>query len=660
MFFFAADYFLISQSLISATVHLVLFSMVIKIFSVQRDRDLLYLAVLSFLMVLAASVLTVDTLFLLTFFLFLLLTVATFVSMEMRRSEREALATGVPPKQDSRFRRSLSAMAAILGVATFAGTALIFFILPRGNSGGFLRNLGVQGNLSSGFSQDVQLGGIGQIQQSDSVVMHVHVQQGTMPADVKWRGVALTNFDGQRWWNNPGDVPVYRPLTNLTVDLNQIHVNNSLLYASVPSVRHWPTFSYKVVMEPVGLDVFFLASTPLKITGNYRMVAIGADGSVMNRRPSLAAFRSDPEASQAIGIYFGESDTHNPEPLVRDSNSREYPARLVVLYTQLPRHVDPRIPQLARQITANSDSNYLRAKAIENYLQTNFGYTLQLPGHKEDDPLATFLFERKRGHCEYFASSMAVMLRTLGIPARVVNGFRGGEFNDIANSYIVREKDAHSWVEAYFPEYGWVTFDPTPSGPVLAPAVGWSRTALYMDAMRAVWREWIINYDFSHQLRLSAALASETGKAQFSTREWLHRQYRRILVRAHSWQQAAERLPAKDVMIFSLLLLVLLLLPFAPKTWRRLQRARLLRNPQLAPRTAASFWYLRMLKTLERRGFRKAAVETPTEFAASIEDTAMRQSVIAFTDHYQRARFADSVEDAQQLPKLYAALTAKS
>jgi hypothetical protein len=113
-------------------------------------------------------------------------------------------------------------------------------------------------------------------------------------------------------------------------------------------------------------------------------------------------------------------------------------------------------------------------------------------------------------------------------------------------------------------------------------------------------------------------------------------------------------------MIFSVLLLVLLLLPFAPKTWRRLQRARLLRNPQLAPRTAASFWYLRMLKTLERRGFRKAAAETPTEFAVSIEDPAMRQTVIAFTDHYQRARFADSVEDAQELPKLYAVLTAKS
>ena len=106
----------------------------------------------------------------------------------------------------------------------------------------------------------------------------------------------------------------------------------------------------------------------------------------------------------------------------------------------------------------------MRAKDIERYLQSNYGYTLQLPGLQESDPLANFLFERKKGHCEYFATSMAMMLRTLGIPARIVNGFRGGEYNDLSNSYIVREKDAHSWVEAYFPEYGWASFDPTPAG----------------------------------------------------------------------------------------------------------------------------------------------------------------------------------------------------
>ena len=127
--FYAADYFYFSESFISATVHMVLFSMIIKIFSVRRDRDLMYLAVLSFLMLLAAAVLTVDTLFLLTFSLYILVAIATFISMEMRRSEQETLAAGVPPHHDAKFYSSLAGISGVLGLLTLAGAALIFFLL---------------------------------------------------------------------------------------------------------------------------------------------------------------------------------------------------------------------------------------------------------------------------------------------------------------------------------------------------------------------------------------------------------------------------------------------------------------------------------------------------------------------------------------------------
>ena len=103
---------------------------------------------------------------------------------------------------------------------------------------------------------------------------------------------------------------------------------------------------------------------------------------------------------------------------------------------------------------------------------THFGYTLEIPRVAPRDPLADFLFVRKRGHCEYFASSMAIMLRTLGIPSRVVNGFRTSEFNDLTGNYVIRASSAHSWVEAYFPGYGWVSFDPTPGSPWAEQRVG--------------------------------------------------------------------------------------------------------------------------------------------------------------------------------------------
>ncbi len=644
--FYAADYFYFSQSFINATVHMVLFIMVVKIFSVRRDRDLLYLAVLSFLMILSAAVLTVDTLFLLTFSVFILVSIATFISMEMRRSEREAIVAQVPQRQDTQFHGWLSGMAAVLGILTLAGAALIFFILPRINSNGYLRNLGMQSGMMSGFSQEVDLGGIGRIQQSNNVVMHVQILDGKMPENAKWRGIALASFDGRRWYN-PVDFPT---IHGMPLDLT--HVSN-FSYYSDDSVPHLSNFSYRVVMEPTGLNLFFLAPVPLKLSGDYRMLEIRSDGSIFNIRPAESGYSlGESENSQAVGAYSAEADTRDPEPYVRDSNSRNYPPHVAVLYLQMPR-LDPRIPQLARQITADAGSNYTRAKALEQYLHNNFGYTLELPGMREGDPLAHFLFERKRGHCEYFASSMVIMLRTLGIPSRVVNGFRGGEYNDLTGSYVVRERDAHSWVEAYFPEYGWVTFDPTPAGSGSAPATGWSRLSLYMDAAQQLWREWIINYDFSHQMHLRAEISNKTGSAQSSFRAWLLRKYRQIVSLTAEWQQRLERLSPAEMALCCVLIGLLLALPFMPKAWRSFQRRRMLRNPELAPRTSASFWYMRMLKMMAKRGVKKTSAQTAEEFTASIPDPHMQLDVALFTEHYERARFNESVEDAQRLPELY-------
>jgi protein-glutamine gamma-glutamyltransferase len=647
--FYAADYFFFSQSFISATVHMVLFSLIIKIFSVRGDRDLVYLAVLSFLMVLAAAVLTVDTMFLVTFALFILVAMATFISMEMRRSGRAAMVAIVSPQQGRAFYRSLAGSAVTLGTLTLAGAVLIFLILPRLNSAGYLRNFGVQNAMLTGFSNEVRLGGIGQIQESSAVVMHVQVLYGKMPEDVKWRGIALANFDGQRWWN-AAETSTLQGLAGSSLDLTR--VAPWAFYSGATPVSRLPTMTYRVVMEPTGLNLFFLAPVPLKISGDYHFVAVTPDGSVFNAR------MNDPEMAQAVSVYTAEADTRNPDQFVSDSNSRNYPPRVSNLYLQLP-HVDPRIWELARSITASSRSNYARAQAVEVYLKNHFSYTLQLSGAGEQDPLAYFLFQRKKGHCEYFASSMAVMLRTVGIPARVVNGFRGGEYNSLTGKYIVRERDAHSWVEAYFPEFGWVTFDPTPAGAATTSAGGLSRLELYLDAVRGLWREWVVNYDFSHQVRLSNQLSATTGSVQSSVRAWLSRKYRTLLDRIVGWQRQMQRMSPGEMAISCGLLALLLALPFAPKAWRSFQGAQARRNPQSAPTSAASFWYLRMLKRLARRGIRKTPAQTPAEFTSSIADPQIRTHVEVFTEHYQRARFAGSVEDAQRLPELYEEMAGK-
>jgi transglutaminase-like putative cysteine protease len=631
--FYLCDLFILSGNFVSATVHLVLFIMVVKIFSTQRDRDHVYLAIISFLSVLAAAVLTVDAVFFASFCVFLLLVASTFISMEVRRSSSRAAASSrTPPSGRQRLTGSLSTTALALALGTALCASLIFFIMPR-LSAGYLSAYAPRNALVSGFSDEVRLGEIGQIQQADTVVMHVQIDGDTRGAhDLKWRGVALRVFDGTRW-SNPQQQATALNNPEGYFDLSTTRA------ATVSSVSQH-LVHYRALMEPVGANVFFLAPRPKSLSGNYRLITVDEGGAVYNG-----------DREHAIGSYRAVSDVGQPSPEELRRATAEVPPRVAIQYLQLP-PLDQRLPQLARDITASAPTAYDKALAVEHYLQTNYGYTLQLPRVPQRDPVADFLFQRKAGHCEYFASSMALMLRTLEIPARVVNGFRGGEFNSLTGSYIVRSRDAHSWVEAYFPHYGWIAFDPTPAAGAAALGIS-SRAGLYLDALREFWREWVVNYDFAHQVSLSNNAAVRSRRLFDGVRLWTHQRYAELLERTRHVERRAEESPRRyggiGLGVIALAILVLNL--------GRLRAAvrvrRLVRNPASAPQAAASIWYARMLRSLGRRGWRKLPEHTPSEFVRTIGDPKLRGPVAAFTDRYERARFGNSADDAQALPAIF-------
>src|SRR3989442_101095 len=149
-------------------------------------------------------------------------------------------------------------------------------------------------------------------------------------------------------------------------------------------------------------------------------------------------------------------------------------------YLQLPPLAE-RIPALAREVTAGSRSSYEAALKLNHYLSTQFKYPLVIKQESQLEPLEEFLFVRRSGNCEYFAASLAVMLRSLGTPARVVAGFQRGEWNPYGRYFMVRLRDAHSWVEAYFDGAGWVTLDPSPRAELESPR-------FYLQALRALRR----------------------------------------------------------------------------------------------------------------------------------------------------------------------------
>ncbi len=638
--FFAADYFLLSRGFLPATVHLALFGVVVRMFSLRRERDYITLAILAFLMVLAAAVLTVDSIFLFTFAAFMIMAVATFVLMEMRRSGHAAniqARHSNDPQEHRHLAFSLVRAAPVLMLMILIGGAVVFFVMPR-MSAGYMGGYSFGTDFSSGFSDHVRLGQIGQIQQSDAVVMHIQIDGDAIGRySLRWRGVALSNFDGTTW-SNPPDQFVLQRQPDRSYRVPQI---NAALrsYVTLNQTREH-IIHYRVMMEPIGTNVFFLAPWARSVSGDYRMLAADSAGAVYNF-----------DTQRGITRYEAESDIATATPVELRTAAGNSPVRIQAAYLRLPK-LDPRVPRLAAQITSSAGTDFDKAAALENYLRTRFGYTLQLPRTQVKDPIANFLFERKQGHCEYFASAMAVMLRTLGIPSRVVNGFRSDEFNDLTGNYVVRAKDAHAWVEAYFPEYGWQTFDPTPAGNSGSPQ-GWGRVALYLDAMASFWRDWVVSYDSSHQYALGQSAVGHSRAVWEGARNWAGIHYESMLQWARRSQDRVEHSPARWAIFGAATFLALVLLGNLGRLARMLHEKWLQAHPERSPERAAAMWYRRMARALARHGVEKPAAQTPQEFVKKIEDCRLREPVARFTEIYESARFGNSTDDALRLPELY-------
>src|ERR1035438_5253503 len=250
----------------------------------------------SFLMVLASAVLTVGSVFVFAFAGFLLVAVVTFVLMEMRHSIAQEAAIARTPRVPALLRRmtyALLAIAPALMLLILAGSFFIFFFLPRVSSR-YLTAYTSSSDFSTGFTDHMQLGRIGQIQQSSAVVMHIEIENDTQGVyDLKWRGVALDAFDGRAWSNSFAS----RQLSSLGNGSYRLTAAPDRV-VSAENPRHF--IHYRVLMEPIGNNVFFLAEKPQHLSGNYRLISIDTGGAVY-----------DLDADHPISRY--EADSELPE-----------------------------------------------------------------------------------------------------------------------------------------------------------------------------------------------------------------------------------------------------------------------------------------------------------------------------------------------------------
>jgi transglutaminase-like putative cysteine protease len=626
--FFMVDLRVFSRSFTAAAIHLLLFIAALKLLTLARDRDYLQLYLISFAMVLAASTLTVNFVFAVCLLLFMFFAISSLILFEMRRSYTKMRETArVRPfvVRAAMTGNSIELFtpfpAGLFSVTTLGITLLIvilavpfFFVFPRINRGAGRQPTGST-QFVSGFSDRVELGQIGSIKQSDAIVMRVKTGGAGADSaqDLKWRGIAFDRFDGRSW---------------MRTDRGQV---------AIPTQGHY----YKLENSTQGMhwleQTFFIEALPTNVVfAAHKVLAVTRDVGGLWKDSSDSLY-TDPHLFRKLR-YSAISDPIRPNPdLISDR--LPLPPEIPAVYLQLPAE-DPRIAELAGSVTRHTPTRYAKARALEHYLRSNYGYSLVLRGTPNSkDPLATFLFDVRKGHCEYFASSMVVMLRSIGIPARLVNGFRAGEYNSLGDNWVVRQCHAHSWVEAYFPPYGWIEFDPTPADPRGSGNKLVQFVANLTDAIDLWWWEGVINYDSSKQYVMIGAFFSGLERVQNKTKELWARGHEKgrlglAWIRSPQFPAAISRswLPGAAA--------ILLAAAWMVRRWRRrglgwLQRALHPGNTRIA---AASF-YREALALLADRGFKLDPGQTPLEFAQNLGNHSSRQPVLSLTQMYNSIRF---------------------
>jgi transglutaminase-like putative cysteine protease len=634
---------------IAALTHFILFLSAVKLLQVKADRDWLFLYLISFFEVLLAAGLSVSPFFIATLTLYTFCALSTVICFEMRKARRaieihETRLLSQPrarwlsrlSKKSAKFAgknpgsssigdaRRLPFVALSLLTLIFALALPIFFIMPRFSGSALAR---ADGGLNGvvGFSDEVTLGEIGRLQQSERVVMRVRVEDplAARHQSLRWRGVALDEFSGRAWRRS-----------NRELEYRRASERNMFQFGTTESREHLTTQTFFV--EPIDTPVLFIAARPVAIQAALPYIGIDSEDGLSTR-----------DHSQERISYRAYSDTTEPSAEALRRDLAPYP-RTFQRYMEVPAELDPRIRQLARGLIVGTRAanRYDAARVIESYFQQNFRYTLEQKSGGASDPLADFMFRAREGHCEYFSTAMAVMLRTEGVAARVVNGFQLGEYNDAADVFTVRQSDAHSWVEVYFPETGaWVTFDPTPVAgrPGSNGATGFWRGRLgkYAEALELFWIQYVVAYDKQEQRSLATSLRGQlgvygqtAGQTFAELRAGLNAWWRSLTAGVDAPAQGGLRLTNVPTLVALLAFVgVLFLLVARMRRWSVWERLKFWQRARKNYSSVA--FYERMTKALESRGLLRSPDETPLEFAAT---TGMPEATL-LTRSYNRVRF---------------------
>jgi transglutaminase-like putative cysteine protease len=358
------------------------------------------------------------------------------------------------------------------------GAVAFFLLFPRLNWNFAGRRATPGLGATTGLSDTVRLGGAGTLKGNPRVVLRAHITPDPVVDQLGAYWVARTydTFDGQEWTSIGATKRTRQRVTLRPGGDRSVHQRIELL----------PAYGGRTLIA---------LETPTRL-GN--AVAHTSGGS---RRTSLVEVGGGEVRFADPGVsYAYEATSLPPDAEAATKMSEMERGQLVAL----PDHLDPRVAELAQRVLAGEKDPMAAARLLTEFLQREYKYTLELPGDV-DDPLADFLFVRKEGHCEHFATALTVMLRSQGFSARLASGFFGGERSD--GDYILRAGDAHAWTHVLVPGRGFVTMDATPPGNRASqsmPALQFL-TGLY-ELLEARWRSTVVDYSLRDQMAVAQSL----------------------------------------------------------------------------------------------------------------------------------------------------------
>jgi transglutaminase-like putative cysteine protease len=490
--------------LVRALLHLGLFVVAVKLYAMRREGEKWQVLVIVFFLFLAAmgtSVHPTIALYLLAFLVLALYTLMRFAILHVVAGFGHG---------DDPLRLPLGRLLAGCTLAAVIGAIPLFVLLPRirepivfgGGTG-----TGTE-QASSGFGDDVDLDLTSRLRESREVA--ARLEYANQPrGELRLRAATYDLFEGARWRRSPRHadgalrrtgpgaysldttVPPMAADTELWSGLPAIEAARRNLGVARPLVRD---NNVRIYLQPLGSTSLPVPPQAIAVSGLRNPLQRDRGGALLLPSPPGDAVAYDVDLAEA-----GFTRTV-PEAAWSDAEALDEAG------------ISPQMRELATAVMVGSDA-LARVRALERHLATSYAYTTDFVGRGGSQPIEDFLFRYKSGHCEYFASAMVLLLRAQGVPARLVTGFYGADRNPLEGYYIVRQANAHAWVEAWVEGQGWMAFDPTPaSGRPGLTRTPWDLVTQLSDALVFRWDRYVLSYGIEDQIGLLRALRESWSK----------------------------------------------------------------------------------------------------------------------------------------------------